>query len=159
MKEFVINIIITAVPIVITATLAGLGWLYKHEREKRLLAEQQLFDKKYAFYAEILEFFFRIMQGKSYSDEKTKSKMWEFNKGLYLYASHSVLTNYQDWMYENRNYKSQNSNSVKKLLNGVCKIIIAIREDMVHEKKQINNESILKHLLVDYDISKEKGIL
>ncbi len=56
-------------------------------------------------------------------------------------------------------YKSQNSISVKKLLNGVCKIIIAIREDMVHEKKQINNESILKHLLVDYDISKEKGIL
>ena len=137
--------------------MLGIGWLYKAERKKRISIEQQLYEKKYDFYSKMLDFFFNAMQGIKPTDKKTSKTMWEFNKNLYLYAPDDVLIKYKNWIYDNRNH-DKTSNS-KRMLSGVCEIIIAIRKDMGYEKTKVKNDDIFKHLLDDYDNAKINGLI
>ena len=141
---------------IISIFLVGIGWLYRAERAKRIFIEQQLSEKKYAFYSSMLGFFFNMMQGSRSNNKDTSKKMWEFNKNLYLYAPDDVLLKYKDWIYDNRNHDKKNS---KRMIDGICEIIIAIRKDMGHKNTKVKNDDIKKHLLDDYDAAKINGVI
>ena len=55
------NYITISTPILL-ALFAGIGWLYKHEKEKRLLIEKQLSEKKYNVYMKFIDLYFQIFE-------------------------------------------------------------------------------------------------
>jgi hypothetical protein len=84
------------------ALLAGVGWLYRHERERRTAAEAQLDARKRQSYDELLGFFFKLMatytSGRTLPKDQIVKTLWEANRSLLLYASDEVLRSYQQLM-------------------------------------------------------------
>jgi len=50
-----------AIPVLLLI-LGGIGWLYRHEKERRLQIEKQLSDRKYEVYIKLLTVFFDILK-------------------------------------------------------------------------------------------------
>jgi hypothetical protein len=69
--ETYINI---AIPIVL-ALFAGVGWLYKHEKERRLLVERQLSEKKYQVFIKFINLFFDLYENQKFKKEMSEQKM------------------------------------------------------------------------------------
>ena len=76
------------------AGLAGLGWLYKHERERRASAEQQISERKRQVYLALLSVYFDMMKGVKVSnplDEKElATRLFDASADLLLFGSDDV---------------------------------------------------------------------
>lgn len=135
------------------ALLGGIGWLYKHEKERRESAESQLSEHKYGAYIALLEIFFDMMKitksGKDINEKSMLNRMIDANKELILYGSDDVIKIYQKWMSDAR------KGAVK--LDPFGELIIAIRRDMGHLKTKINADDVLRHFIIDYDEAKANG--
>lgn len=81
--------ILTALTPALVVLLGGVGWLYKHERERRTAAEHQVSELKYRAYVALLTIFFDMMkamrQNKQPRQQELVDKMWDANKDLMLY--------------------------------------------------------------------------
>ncbi|MDC7219447.1 MAG: hypothetical protein PQJ59_05865 [Spirochaetales bacterium] len=136
------------------AGLAGLGWLYKHEREKRTNIEKTLSEKKYAVYMKIMDLFFALI---SNAQNGNKDKPYdnttivEINKDILIYGSDEVIQIFYEWTQAAR--IKQNS------LTYLAKIMIAIRKDMGFPKTKITEKDFLKHMIIDYKQAENDGIV
>jgi len=151
------NYIPTLIPIVL-AVLAGLGWLYKHEKEKRLLIEKQLSEKKYGAYYKFISIYFdlfkSVKKGQPPNTKKLTNEMIDIKKELTIYGSDEVITKFFFW----EETSSNNENS----LIPITDIIIEMRRDMGNPKTKITTEDFLKSLVrdkQDYQELKKKGIV
>ena len=77
------NYLAILIPVVL-AIFAGLGWLYKHEKEKRLLVERQLSEKKYDVYFKFISIYFDLFKsakkGQPLNMSKLTDKMIDIKK-------------------------------------------------------------------------------
>ena len=140
------------------AIVAGLGWLYKHEKEKRLLVERQLSDKKYDVYFKFISIYFdlfkSVKKGQPLNMNKLTDKMIDIKKELTIYGSDEVIRKFFHW----EETSSNNENS----LIPITDIIIEMRKDMGNPKTKITTSDFLKSLVrdqEDYQELKERGIL
>lgn len=134
----------TIIPIII-AMLAGLGWLYKHEKEKRLLIERQLSEKKYDVYFKFITVYFDlfkdIKKGTKTDPSKYTNKLIDIKKELTIYGSDEVLKKFFKWEHTS-------TNKVQSLIP-ITDVIIEMRRDMGNPKTKITTNEFLKSLARD----------
>ena len=145
----------TATPYLLLG-LAALGWLYRHERERRVAVEQQVSERKYKAYLLLIDVFFEATRkqrpgGSGLHPEQLEQTMADVHKELMLYASDEVLKLFQVWTLESRR------GTIDMMRLG--EFIVAIRRDMGNPKTKIQAEDVLRQIIRDYDDAKAKGIL
>ena len=140
---------------ILLAILGGVGWLYRHEKERREAVERQLSEHKYRAYITLLDIFFDVMKaikaGKTIDQSDLIDRMFDANKDLILYGSDDVVNTYQKWLGSSR------KGNVK--LDQFGEIIISIRRDMGNPKTKITSEEVLRQFIVDYEDAKAKGLI
>jgi predicted DNA-binding ribbon-helix-helix protein len=133
--------------------LGGVGWLYRHERERRAAAEQQVSERKYQAYLALLNIFFdqfkAIRHKKQLPMGQLVDRMVDANKELMLYASDDVLSLYQDWLEQSRRGVVD--------MEQFGQLIVEIRRDMGHPKTGISSDDVLRQVITDYDQVKAQG--
>ena len=94
----IISLLAVLAPIFL-ALLGGIGWLYRHEKERRESAESQLSERKHKAYITLLEIFFDMMKatksGKNLNEKSVIDRMMDANKELILYGSDDVVRIYR----------------------------------------------------------------
>jgi hypothetical protein len=149
-----VNVWAALSPLVVLA-LAGVGWLYRHERERRENVELQVSERKHQAYLSVLNIYFDLMKpenrGKQPDTRLVTNMMFDANKELILFGSDEVVTLYLNWFQELR----QGSLNLERL----GELVVAIRRDMGHPRTDLTAETVLRHLITDYDEAKAKGEL
>jgi hypothetical protein len=144
----------TATPYLLLA-LAGIGWLYRREYERRVAVEHQVSERKFKAYSALIDLIFDTWKaskgGKSSHPAQLETRMMDALKDLMLYASDDVLILVQTWLDEAR------GGTVK--LGRFGEIVVAIRRDMGNPKTKVTDEDVLRQLVKDYDVAKARGLL
>ncbi|MBU1010103.1 MAG: hypothetical protein KKD74_08220 [Bacteroidetes bacterium] len=143
-----------AVPILLLI-LGGLGWLYRHEKERRLQIEKQLSDRKYNVYIDLLTVFFNILKqvkkGQKTNAQKLIDKMMDIKKELIIFGSDNVLYAFFKW---------EKQSQTKGNLKSLAELIVEVRKDMGNPKTKITTKDFLKSLVQsdeDYQSLQEDG--
>lgn len=141
-------------PILLTAIIGGVGWLYRHEKERREAIERQLSEHKYKAYTTLLKIFLNIMKdikgGKNINPQNLVSQMLDANMDIILYGSDDLIKTYQKFISSSREGKVN--------LKQFGDIVISIRRDMGNQKTNITSDDVLRQF-VDYEDAKVKGLL
>jgi hypothetical protein len=134
--------------------LAGLGYLYKSELERRLSVERQLSDRKYEVYVSLMNIYYEVMKaGRTNTpidQEDLIDRMNTVAKELILYGSDEVYKEYLKWTETGRG----GIVSIKQF----GKVVAAIRKDM-NPKTRVTYEEVLRLYINDYDDAKGQGLL
>lgn len=141
---------------ILLVVLGGIGWLYRHEKERREAVERQLSDRKYKAYITLLDIFFGIMKDIKASKTKTIdqdliNRMIDASKDLLIYGSDDVVRTYQKWIDIAREGKSP--------LGQFGEIVISVRQDMGNSKTKVTSEDVLRLFIADYEDAKAKGLI
>lgn len=134
------------------AALAGVGWLYRHERERRSEVERQLSEHKYRAYIEVLDIFFDAFKAQRTNrlrapDNRAVERMIDANKELMIYGSDNVAMTYAEWLAKAR----ANESVTPAMLRDFGEIVVAIRRDMGNPKTRMTADDVLRQLVTDYD--------
>jgi hypothetical protein len=140
---------------------AGVGWLYRHERERRTSVENQLSEHKYRVYIELLNIFFESFKATrserpAQPDSELVDRMMDVNKELMIYGSDDVALTYQKWLEASRKELAAGRNAP---VRGFGEVVIAIRRDMGNRKTRMTPDNVLRQLVTDYDDAKAKGLI
>lgn len=156
--QFDWNTVFAVLTPVLLVLLTGVGWFYKHERERREAAEHQVSEHKYRTYIHLLDIFFDTMKatkaGKNMSEKELHDSMFDVNKDIILYGSDDVVRIYQKWLED-----------AQKGAGGIAgverfgELVVAIRRDMGYPKTKISSDEVLRQFITDYDEVKAKGQL
>ncbi|MDP3451508.1 MAG: hypothetical protein Q8R90_01010 [Bacteroidales bacterium] len=135
--------------------LGGIGWLYRHEKERRHQIEKQLSDRKYDVYIKLLTVFFDILKqvkkGQPTNALKLIDKMLDIKKELIIFGNDKVLFAFFKWEKESQ---------TKSNLKALAELIIEVRKDMGNPKTSVSTKDFLKSLVStdnDYKELKEQG--
>ena len=138
--------------------MGGLGWLFKHEREKRLQIEKQLSDKKYSVYKLFIDLYFdmfrTVQEGKSIDIKKIAPKLIEIKRDLLIYGGDKVVKTFLDWQIST----FTNDQSLKPF----TEILIEMRKDMGYPRTSITSDLFLKSLIKneeEYQTLKKQGVI
>lgn len=72
--------ILAALSPVFLAFLGGIGWLYRHERERRIEIERQLSQEKYKAYIALIDLFFGMLKAQALGEDPRASLVTGFRK-------------------------------------------------------------------------------
>ncbi|WP_179320984.1 hypothetical protein [Winogradskyella helgolandensis] len=149
------QILIQSIVPILLLILGGIGWLYKHEKEKRLEVEKQLSERKYDVYIRLLTVFFDILKqvkkGQKTSSQKLIDKMIDIKKELIIFGSDGVLKSFFHW---------EKVADGKENLLALATLVIEVRKDMGNAKTEIKTIDFLKSLVQtesDFEELKEQG--
>lgn len=142
----IVSVLAVFTPILLVI-LAGVGWLYRHEKERREAVERQLSEHKYKAYITLLDIFFDMIketkEDKVINQNKIVNRMIDANKNLILYGSDEVVCTYQKWLDIARNGKVG--------LKQFGEIVISMRRDMGNWNTKITPKDVLQQFILDYD--------
>lgn len=154
--EMNIQLIQLVTPILILF-LGGFGWLYKHEKQKRVEVEKQLSDKKYNVYNNLTTVFFEILKqvkkGQKTNAEKLGDRMLDIKKDILIFGSDKVVRKYFYW---------EKNSSSNRALKSFAELIIEIRKDMGNPQTTITPTDFLKSILInenDFEELKKQGFI
>ncbi|ERJ57151.1 hypothetical protein [Sphingobacterium paucimobilis] len=140
---------------VLLILLAGIGWLYRHEKERRLEIEKQLSDKKYDVYIRLLTVFFdllkQVKKGQPTNSAKLIDKMLDIKKEIIIFGNDEVLFAFFKW---------ERDSQTKRNLKALAELIIEIRRDMGNNKTSVTTKDFLKSLVStdeDFKYLQEQG--
>lgn len=153
------SFLVITTPIILTL-LAGVGWLYKHEKEKRVQIEKQLSEKKYQVYIKFINLYFQLYENvknnKKMPNSEMSKTMIEIKKELMMYGSDSVVKRFFIWQQFSKDNKTNVS------LIPITNIIIEMRKDMGMPKSKITTTDFLKSLVrneEEYNSLRNQGVV
>jgi len=145
---------------IILALFAGVGWLYKHEKERRVQIEKQLSEKKYQVYIKFINLYFQLYENVKSNKKMPHSEMSkimiEIKKELMMYGSDSVVKKFFIWQQFSKDNKTNVS------LIPITSIIIEMRKDMGMPKSKITTTDFLKSIVnseEEYNSLKNQGVV
>lgn len=150
--------VLTVLTPVLLLLLTGMGWLYRHERERRELVERQLSEPKYKAYMALINVFFDAMKatkGEKPLGELT-DRMIDANKDVVIYGSDDVVKTYLSWQAKTR---ARSGGMELELFELFGEVVIAIRRDMGNPKTKIVSRDILRMIITDFDEALARGKL
>lgn len=125
----------------------GLGFVIKEQREKIKKIQDQLSDKKYTLYHEIISIFFDILsiqkELKTEKEVDAVARLLEVKKDMIFYSLDNVLRKFLEW---NRSL-SDTSNRLKQFDN-FLDLFVLIRKDMGYQKTIVTKDDILRLIMV-----------
>lgn len=140
-----------SVPILL-AFLAGVGWMYRHEREKRDEIERKLSDTKFKVYNDLIDIFIGVLQEQkqkqksTINERKIISTLQSAQRQLLMYGSDDVLGEFINFM----EFCYAGNTDIHKMMKIYSNFLIAIRKDMGNKHSKIKNHDILRMLITDY---------
>jgi hypothetical protein len=134
--------------------IAGLGYLYMSEWERRQTVERQLSDRKYEVYVTLMNIYYDVLKASRTNtlidQEDLTDHMNNVGKELILYGSDEVYKAYLGWTETGRG----GTVSIKQF----GKVLAAIRKDM-NPRTRVTYEEVLRLFINDFDDAKGKGLL
>ena len=141
--------------VILSAIIAGLGYLYKSERDRREGVERQLSEHKYNTYMTLMNMYTDVMKAsktsKPLKPEDLVDRMQDLGKDLIIYGSDDVVKAFQKWVDAGR----KGQMSIKQF----GELVVAIRRDMGNKRTKITHEEVLRQFINDYDDAKAKGLI
>lgn len=138
--------ILGCISIILTVAIAILGWIMQRKIEQIKIMENQLSDKKYNAYADLVGLFFGILKNiKKEKDMNTKimmDKMIESKKNIFMYGSDKVVNAFTKWLCS-----STDGVSDGKQIDEFLNLMIEIRKDMCGQSSKISKKDLLLNLM------------
>lgn len=140
--DLIITILSVALPIIATI----LGWVIHRKTEKIKIMENQLSDKKYQAYANIVSTFYSILKDsknhKSTNQKVLMEQMIDSKRDILMYGSDSVFKAFNNYLV-----KSGENTDATTTMNSFLDFIIAIRKDMCGKQTKVTKRDILINLV------------
>ena len=109
--------------------------------------ENQLSDKKYKAYADVVSIFFGILKdtksNKQVTNKSIMDKMIDSKKDIFMYGSDAVFYAFNSFLTKS----SKNSNNQKEIMEAFLSFMLAIRQDMCGKKSKLSVRDILINLI------------
>lgn len=141
-----IETILKSISIILTVIIAILGWMMQRKIEQIKIMENQLSDKKYNAYANLVGLFFGILKNvKNEKETNTKAmmdKMIESKKNIFMYGSDKVVCAFTKWLCS-----SADGASDKHQMDDFLNLMIEIRRDMCGHTSKISKYDLLLNLM------------
>ena len=151
----VITPLASVIVVLLGGGVAALGYLYRHERERREEVERQLSEHKYKTYMALMDMYIEVIKagkaGKPLKPEDLVDRMQELAKDFIVYGSDNVVRAFQKWVETGR----KGGVSVRQF----GELVVTIRRDMGNKKTTITYEEVLRQFINDYDDAKAKGLI
>ena len=133
--------------ILLPITCTILGWIIYRKTERIKIMENQLSDKKYKAYADIVSIFFGILKdiksNKQVTNKSITDKMIDSKKDIFMYGSDAVFYAFNSFLTKS----SKNSNNQKEIMEAFLSFMLAIRQDMCGKKSKLSVRDILINLI------------
>ena len=140
------EIILGGISIFLTVVIAILGWIMQRKIEQIKIMENQLSDKKYNAYADLVGIFFSILKNvKKEKDTNQKvlmDKMLESKKNIFMYGSDKVVKVFSKWLCS-----STTGENNEQQMNKFLELMIEIRKDMCGRSSKITKYDLLLNLI------------
>jgi hypothetical protein len=140
------------------AALAGLGTLYKLERDKRHQIEQKLNENKATIYASFVEDYSALFfkpGGKEHTHEdymRIVERVQNFARNSMMYASDDVVEKFSKfYKLQNTAVEDMTMADIYERLDSFSDVVIAIRKELGHTKTKLSYDTIGSLLITDYD--------
>ena len=141
-SEFILG----CISIFLTVIIAILGWVMQRKIEQIKIMENQLSDKKYNAYADLVGIFFSILKNvKKEKDTNQKvlmDKMLESKKNIFMYGSDKVVNAFSRWLCS-----STTGENNEQQMNKFLELMIEIRKDMCGQSSKISKYDLLLNLI------------
>ena len=140
------EIILGGISIFLTVVIAILGWIMQRKIEQIKIMENQLSDKKYNAYADLVGILFSILKNvKKEKDTNQKvlmDKMLESKKNIFMYGSDKVVMAFSEWLCS-----STTGENNEQQMNKFLELMIEIRKDMCGRSSKITKYDLLLNLI------------
>lgn len=125
-----------------------LGWIVHRKTEQIKIIENQLSERKYKAYADMVALFYSFLKdkknNKTTNQKMMVGKMMDSKRDILMYGSDEVFCKFNKWLVISMESENENNlNHMKYFLE----FILAIRKDMQGSKTKITEREILINLL------------
>ena len=140
------NLIITILTIALPIIATILGWIIHRKTEKIKIMQNQLSDKKYQAYANIVSTFYSILKDsknhKTTNQKALMEQMIDSKRDILMYGSDSVFKAFNNYLV-----KSSENTDATTTMNSFLDFIIAIRKDICGKQTKVTKRDILINLV------------
>ncbi len=132
---------------ILVVIIGGVGWLYRHEKERRREVEKQLSQKKYDAYIKLMDLYFVLFKSvktnKPVDYNKVGLQLIDIKKELIIYASDDVYKSFNDFLLS----LTKGSKNIRIF----AELAISIRRDMGQPNTNVTAEDILISIMQDQE--------
>lgn len=132
--------------IILAIIIAILGWAAQRKTERIKIMENQLSDKKYNAYSNLVSMFYTVLQNvkkkESSNPETMMQDMLDSKKSIIMYGSDKVVKAFNKWLCSTTMNKSN-----YQQLDAFLDLMIEMRKDMVGKKSRISKRDLLNNLI------------
>lgn len=138
------------ISVILSIIIAFMGWLMQRKTERIKIMENQLSEKKYKAYADMVGLFFSILKDakreKKSNQEEMMDKMLESKKCIFMYGSDNVIKAFNKWLCTTTTNEAQTTQ-----LDAFLDFMIEIRKDMSRNSTKISKYDLLINLTQNKD--------
>ena len=145
MNDWIYKFSSVLLPIICTI----LGWIIYRKTERIKIMENQLSDKKYKAYADVVSVFFGILKDtkndKRVANKSIMDKMIDSKKDIFMYGSDAVFSAFNSFLTKS----SKAPSNQKEIMEAFLSFMLTIRQDMCGKQSKLSVRDILINLMQD----------
>lgn len=130
-----------------------LGWIVHRKTERIKIIENQLSEKKYKAYADMVTLLYTIfkdVRNKKHTNQKNMTeKLIDFKRDILMYGSDEVFFKFNKWLCASKDSEVGSDDKNLCQMKYLLEFILAIRKDMQGSKSKITEREILINLVQD----------
>ena len=145
MNDWVYKLLSILLPIICTI----LGWIIYRKTERIKIMENQLSDKKYKAYADIVSVFFGVLKDtkndKRVANKSIMDKIMDSKKDIFMYGSDTVFYAFNSFLTKS----SKTPINQNEIMGAFLSFMLTIRQDMCGKQSNLSIRDILINLMQD----------
>lgn len=126
-----------------------LGWIIYRKTERIKIIENQLSDKKYKAYADIVSVFFGMLKDtkndKRVDNKLIMDKIMDSKKDIFMYGSDTVFYAFNSYLTKS----SKTPINQNEIMGAFLSFMLTIRQDMCGKQSKLSIRDILINLIQD----------
>ena len=126
-----------------------LGWIIYRKTERIKIMENQLSDKKYKAYADIVSVFFGMLKDtkndKRVDNKLIMDKIMDSKKDIFMYGSDTVFYAFNSYLTKS----SKTPINQNEIMGAFLSFMLTIRQDMCGKQSKLSIRDILNNLIQD----------
>jgi len=138
-----INSVLGIVSAVATLACALMAALLHRKTERIKIMENQLSDKKYKAYADLVGMFYDVLkdvkESKTTNPKRMQARMMDSKKDIFMYGSDKVFKAFNKWLCSTTENGTRQYTQINNLLN----LMVQVRKDMCGNSSRINKHDLL----------------
>lgn len=146
-----INSVLGIVSAVATLACALMAALLHRKTERIKIMENQLSDKKYKAYADLVGMFYDVLkdvkESKTTNPKRMQDRMINSKKDIFMYGSDKVFKAFNKWLCS----KTENDSKQYIQMNNLLNLMVQVRKDMCGNSSRIKKHDLLLNLIQNKD--------